>query len=34
MPGANVSDADLVYGYAAAQTLVRVLQQCGGNLAR
>ena len=29
MPGANISDANLVYGYAAAQTMVQVLKQCG-----
>src|SRR6201993_538981 len=34
MPGANISDANLVYGYAAAQTMVQVLQQCGDNLTR
>ncbi len=34
MPGANVSDANLVYGFAAAQTMVQVLQQCGDNLTR
>src|SRR6201987_2767693 len=34
VPGANLSDANLVYGYAAAQTMVQVLQQCGGNLTR
>ena len=28
MPGANISDANLVYGYAAAQTMVQVLKQC------
>jgi hypothetical protein len=33
-PGANISDANLVYAYAAAQTMVRVLQQCGDNLTR
>jgi hypothetical protein len=34
MPGANVSDANLVYGYAAAQTMVQVLKQAGDNLTR
>jgi ABC-type branched-subunit amino acid transport system substrate-binding protein len=34
MPGANISDANMVYGYAAAQTMVQVLQQCGDNLTR
>ncbi|WP_027583064.1 ABC transporter substrate-binding protein [Bradyrhizobium sp. Ai1a-2] len=34
MPGANVSDANTVYGYAAAQTLVQALKQCGDNLTR
>jgi len=34
LPGANISDANLVYGYAAAQTMVQVLQQCGDNLTR
>jgi hypothetical protein len=34
MPGANVSDANLVYGYAAAQTMVQVLKQCGDDLTR
>jgi len=34
MPGANVSDTSLVYGYAAAQTMVQVLKQCGDNLTR
>jgi branched-chain amino acid transport system substrate-binding protein len=34
MPGANVSDSNLVYGYAAAQTMVQVLKQCGDNLTR
>jgi len=32
MPGANVSDANMVYGYAAAQTMVHVLEQCGDDL--
>jgi branched-chain amino acid transport system substrate-binding protein len=34
MPGANVSDSNLVYGFAAAQTMVKVLEQCGDNLTR
>ena len=34
MPGANVADTSLVYGYAAAQTMVQVLQQSGDNLTR
>ncbi len=34
MPGANVSDANLVYGFAAAQTMVQVLKQCGDDLTR
>ena len=34
MPGANVSDANMVYGFAAAQTMVQVLKQCGDNLTR
>jgi branched-chain amino acid transport system substrate-binding protein len=34
MPGANISDANLVYGYAAAQTMVQVLKQCGDDLTR
>ncbi|MBV9561116.1 MAG: ABC transporter substrate-binding protein [Bradyrhizobium sp.] len=34
MPGANVSDTNLVYGFAAAQTMVQVLKQCGDNLTR
>ncbi|MDX3965766.1 MAG: ABC transporter substrate-binding protein [Bradyrhizobium sp.] len=34
MPGANVSDTNIVYGYAAAQTLVQTLKQCGDNLTR
>src|ERR1700737_1549321 len=33
-PGANISDANLVYAYAAAQTMGQVLQQCGDNLTR
>jgi ABC-type branched-subunit amino acid transport system substrate-binding protein len=34
MPGANVADANLVYGYAAAQTMVQVLKQAGNDLTR
>jgi hypothetical protein len=34
MPGANVSDANLVYGFGAAQTMVQVLKQCGDDLTR
>ena len=34
LPGANLSDANLVYGYAAAQTMVQVLKQAGDNLTR
>src|SRR6201995_689991 len=34
MPGANISDANLVYGFAAAQTMVQVLKQAGDNLTR
>ena len=34
MPGANISDANLVYGFAAAQTMVQVLKQCGDDLTR
>ena len=34
MPGANVSDSNLVYGYAAAQTMTQVLKQCGDDLTR
>ncbi|HWV95699.1 MAG TPA: ABC transporter substrate-binding protein [Xanthobacteraceae bacterium] len=34
MPGANISDANMVYGYAAAQTMVHVLEQCGDDLTR
>ncbi|MGB3041578.1 MAG: ABC transporter substrate-binding protein [Xanthobacteraceae bacterium] len=32
MPGANISDANMVYGYSAAQTMVHVLEQCGDDL--
>jgi branched-chain amino acid transport system substrate-binding protein len=34
MPGANVSDSNLLYGFAAAQTMVQVLKQCGDDLTR
>jgi hypothetical protein len=34
MPGANVSDTNIVYGYTAAQTMVQVLKQTGDNLTR
>src|SRR3977135_2393277 len=34
MPGANISDANLVYGYSAAQTMVQVLKQAGDDLTR
>jgi ABC-type branched-subunit amino acid transport system substrate-binding protein len=34
MPGANVADANLVYGYAASQTMVQVLKQAGDDLTR
>ncbi|MBN9007675.1 MAG: ABC transporter substrate-binding protein [Rhizobiales bacterium] len=34
MPGANKTDGSIVYGYGAAQTLVKVLQMCGDNLTR
>jgi ABC-type branched-subunit amino acid transport system substrate-binding protein len=34
MPGANISDSNLVYGYSAAQTMVQVLKQSGDNLTR
>jgi len=34
MPGANRADTNVVYGYAAAQTMTYVLQQCGDNLTR
>ena len=34
MPGSDISDANLVYGYAAAQTMVQVLKQAGDNLTR
>jgi ABC-type branched-subunit amino acid transport system substrate-binding protein len=34
MPGADIADANLVYGYSAAQTMVQVLKQAGDNLTR
>ena len=34
MPGANVADTNVVYGYSAAQTMVQVLKQAGDNLTR
>ena len=34
MPGANIADANIVYGYGAAQTMVQVLKQCGDDLTR
>ncbi|UFS76572.1 ABC transporter substrate-binding protein [Tardiphaga sp. 37S4] len=34
MPGADRTDNSLVYGYGAAQTLVKVLEMCGDNLTR
>jgi branched-chain amino acid transport system substrate-binding protein len=34
MHGANIADANLVYGYAAAQTMVQVLKQAGDDLTR
>src|ERR1700681_966906 len=34
MPGSNISDANLVYAYAAAQTMVQVLKQAGDDLTR
>jgi branched-chain amino acid transport system substrate-binding protein len=33
-PEANRSDANVMYGYAVAQTMVQVLKQCGGDLTR
>jgi len=33
-PQGNTSDALNVYGYSAAQTMVQVLEQCGGDLSR
>jgi branched-chain amino acid transport system substrate-binding protein len=34
MPGANLADTNLVYGYAAAQTMVQVLKQAGDDMTR
>jgi branched-chain amino acid transport system substrate-binding protein len=34
MPGSNISDANMVYGYAAAQTMVQTLKQAGDTLTR
>jgi branched-chain amino acid transport system substrate-binding protein len=34
MPGANKTDGSIVYGYGAAQTLVKVLEMCGNDLTR
>jgi branched-chain amino acid transport system substrate-binding protein len=34
MPGENKTDANLVYGYGVAQTLVKTLEMCGDNLTR
>ena len=34
MPGVDRSDNSLIYGYGAAQTLVKVLQMCGDDLTR
>jgi branched-chain amino acid transport system substrate-binding protein len=34
MPGANVADTNIVYGYSAAQTMVEVLKKSGDNLTR
>jgi branched-chain amino acid transport system substrate-binding protein len=34
MPGANIADTNLVYGYGAAQAMVQVLKQCGDDLTR
>ena len=33
-PEANRADANVIYGYAVAQTMVHVLKQCGNNLTR
>ncbi len=33
-PDANIRDANNVYGYQVAQTLVEVLKKCGDNLTR
>jgi branched-chain amino acid transport system substrate-binding protein len=34
LPDADTTDANYVYGYAAAKTLVQVLKQCGGDFSR
>ncbi|RXH16292.1 ABC transporter substrate-binding protein [Bradyrhizobium guangzhouense] len=34
MPGADKTDSSIVYGYGAAQTLVKALEQCGDDLTR
>ena len=34
MPGANISDSSLVFGFAVSQTMEQVLKQCGDNLTR
>jgi branched-chain amino acid transport system substrate-binding protein len=34
MPGADKTDASIVYGYGAAQTLAKVLEMCGDDLTR
>jgi len=34
MPGSDISDANLVYGFSVAQTMVQVLKQCGDDLTR
>jgi branched-chain amino acid transport system substrate-binding protein len=34
MPGADRTDSSLIYGYGAAQTLVKVLEMCGNDLTR
>ena len=34
MPGADISDANLVYGYSAAQTLIHLIEKCGDDLTR
>ncbi|MBI5131970.1 MAG: ABC transporter substrate-binding protein [Rhodopseudomonas palustris] len=34
MPGANIADTNLVYGYTAAQTMVQVLKMSGNDLTR
>jgi len=34
MPGSDITNSNMVYGYSAAQTLVQVLKQCGDDLTR